>query len=195
MNSFDKIMESIDSEYMIAEEGSTKDAVQALNSEDFDKALSLMREGKKNKDPKCFRKAISLLKKVRKTISSTRTYPISFLVGNSIGGMLYALSTSKKVIATGLLYKDDETTAKLNTIIDAVTSIIGTVLPVSNKGIAVLRASNMISNAAQISRFIENKRNEPTQPAKFMNNVCARMIQFVDLYISSCEKYIADYSK
>lgn len=185
MNSFDKVMEFVDSEYIVAEEGSTKQAIQAVTSEDFNKALSYMREGKKNEDPAPFKKAIPLFKKVRKTIADSRTYPVSAMIGNSVFGALYALATSKKLMFTGLLYKDDEITAKLNTIVDAVSQILGMIVPVAN----------LPAGALHLARFFENKSNENKQAGKYFNIVCARMIQFVDLYVSSCEKYIEDYSK
>lgn len=120
MTNFDMITEQC----VIAQEGSTKDALNAMKSDNFKKAVSLMKQGKANNDASKFEEAKTLFAKVRKEISSTRTWPISGFVGNSIIGTFYSWNTESEAIDKSVLYPDAATKAKAHQIVDAVASIV-----------------------------------------------------------------------
>lgn len=181
MNNFDIVTEQC----VAAQEGSTRDAIRAMKSNNFRKAIILMKAGKKTKDTSKFEEAKVLLKKVRKEISSTRTWPISWLIGNSLIGVVYAWSTTENAIDKDALYPDKTFVARMNQYANAVAHICDAIPGV-----------NVVTSSAQfildISRFFSNKQHQPREAAKFFNQVCARFIQIIDLYIDSCDKYMDD---
>lgn len=181
MTNFDMITEQC----VIAQEGSTKDALNAMKSDNFKKAVSLMKQGKANNDASKFKEAKALFAKVRKEISSTRTWPISGFVGNSIIGTLYSWNTESEAIDKSVLYPDAATKAKAHQIVDAVATIVSSIPYVGMVGEVVRWGRHMIT-------YFTNKDNNKKEAGKYFNVVCARMIQIVDLYSKSCDMYIED---
>ena len=181
MTNFDMITEQC----IIAQEGSTKDALNAMKSDNFKKAVSLMKQGKANNDASKFEEAKTLFAKVRKEISSTRTWPISGFVGNSIIGTLYSWNTESEAIDKSVLYPDAATKAKAHQIVDAVATIVSSIPYVGMVGEIVRWSRHMVT-------YFTNKDNNKKEAGKYFNIVCARMIQIVDLYSKSCDMYIED---
>lgn len=181
MNNFDIVTEQC----VVAQEGSTRDAIRAMKSNDFRKAIILMKAGKRTKDTSKFEEAKVLLKRVRKEISSTRTWPISWLIGNSLIGVVYSWSTTENAIDEDALYPDKAFVAKMNQYANAIAHI-GNLIP----GVDV--ATSAAQFILDISRFFSNKQHQPREAAKFFNRICALFIQIVDLYIDSCDKYMDD---
>lgn len=181
MTNFDMITEQC----VIAQEGSTKDALNAMKSDDFKKAVSLMKQGKEKNDASKFKEAKTLFAKVRKEISSTHTWPISNFVGNSIIGTLYSWHTESEAIDKSVLYPDAATKAKAHQIVDAVATLVSN-LPV------VGMAGGLVRWGRHLITYFTNKDNNKKEAGKYFNIVCARMIQIVDLYSKSCDMYIED---
>lgn len=180
MNTFDSVTQRC-----VAQEGSTKDALNAMKSDNFKEAIKLMKIGKVNKDISKFKKAKELLKSVRKEISSTHSWPISQFVGNSILGVVYAWNTTENAIDSDVLYPDKVSVARMNQYTDAVIYAIQAIPGIGE----IARLASWIS---RMSRYFSNKDHNRKESAKYFNAVCSRMIQICDLYMDSCDKYISD---
>lgn len=199
------IFDDVSSRCDVVEEGSTVKAVQAVKSDKFKKAVSLMREGKQSNNISKFEEAKKLLQEVRTKISSTRTWPISYFVGNSIIGAAYSFATVKELSEDSVLYPDKQKQAKAkfyaNNIISIANNLAGAgaIAGVATRSQGMYKGfSNIlnITSAAQfvnsLHTFIKNKSSNPAEAGKWFNNVCAVLIRMVDLYIESCDLYIRD---
>lgn len=187
MNNFDIVTEQC----VVAQEGSTKDAIEIMEGADFSKAIDTMKEAIAAKNKADYKTAIKLFSEaridfrdVRKKISSLRTYPISWIVGNNVIGTIYAWSTRAKSIKPELLgVKKARDLEFLTGTYDVIAHIL------SLFGVVGLRSGMHFGTA------LRNKVKDNTQAAKYFNQVCARFIYIIDFYIDRCDYLSEQCSK
>lgn len=187
MNNFDIVTEQC----VVAQEGSTKDAIEIMEGADFNKAISTMKDAIAAKNKADYKTAIKLFSEaridfrdVRKKISSLRTYPISMIIGNGVIGTIYAWSVRSKSIKPELLGVKKARDLKILTgAYDAIGNIL-TMFGFVGPQIGI-----------HIGTALRNKVKDNTQAAKYFNQVCARFIYIIDFYIDRCDYLSEQCSK
>lgn len=181
MNSFDIVTEQC----AVAQEGSTRDTLEAMQGDKFNSAIRLMKRGKQNRDANSFKEAKSLLKSVRYEISHTRTWPISWAIANSIFGTLYAWGTMQDSIHEDVLYNNKSNEAQMHIYAKLFLNIFSFI-----PGLGEI--TSLLEDIRTLYVFFKNKASNRKEPGKIFNRISALMIRVVDLYIESCDLYIAD---
>lgn len=170
-------------EVMVAEEGSTNEALRAIKSTKFTSALEQMRRGtslfkkaKYEEAMECYKEAKDKLEEVREKIAYTRTWPLSSMLAWSIFGTAYSWGAESDAIDEEILgyEKANALRSKQNAV--AISKIIGTFTGID------------FSDILQIVNFFQNKNNVPDQPAKFWNPIASRLLGIVDEYIKACDR-------
>ena len=168
---------------MVAEEGSTNEALRAIKSTKFTSALeqmrrgtSLFKKGKYKEAMECYKEAKSKLEEVREKIAYTRTWPLSSMLAWSIFGVAYSWGTESDAIDEEILGYERANALKAKQNAVAISKIVGTFTGID------------FSDILQIVNFFQNKSNVPDQPAKFWNPIASRLLGIVDEYIKACDR-------